>query len=86
MRHYRDDPYGLMKFVAVGAGDGIAFGWFMLLVFKWMNVAGIGTLIDTSSSGPLAMALLLIFFGITFGMVGIGYRVMVVLPLSTDDD
>ena len=85
MRDRKNDPYRLMKFVAVGAGDGVAFGWFMLLVLKWMNVAGIGALIDTSSSGPLAMALMLIFFGITFGMVGIGYRVMVVLPLMDDD-
>lgn len=85
MRDHKDDPYRLMKFVAVGAGDGIAFGWFMLLVLKWMDVAGIGALIDGSSSGPLAMVLMLIWFGITFGMVGIGYRVMVVLPLLDDD-
>ena len=84
MRDRKDDPYRLMKFVAVGAGDGIAFGWFMMLVMKWMDVAGIGTLIESSSSGPLAMVLMLIWFGITFGMVGIGYRVMVVLPTMDD--
>ena len=56
----------------------------MMLVMKWMNVAGIGTLIEQSSSGPLAMVLMLIWFGITFGMVGIGYRVMVVLPTLDD--
>lgn len=84
MRDRKDDPYRLMKFVAVGAGDGIAFGWIMLLTFKWMDIAGIGTLIDGSSSGPLAMVLMLIWFGITFGMVGIGYRVMIVLPTMDD--
>ena len=84
MRDRREDPYRLMKFVAVGAGDGIAFGWFMMLVMKWMDVAGIGTLIESSPSGPLAMLLMLIWFGITFGMVGIGYRVMVVLPHTED--
>lgn len=84
MHDRKDDPYRLMKFVAVGAGDGIAFGWIMMLVMKWMDVAGIGSLIETSSSGALAMVLMLIWFGITFGMVGIGYRVMVVLPTMDD--
>ena len=84
MEKLRNDPYGLLKFVAVGAGDGIAFGWLMLLTMSWLDVAGIGTMLSTSSSGALALVLLLIQFGTTFGMVGVGYRVMVVLPTLDD--
>lgn len=81
----KTDPNWLMKFVAIGAADGIAFGWLVLLTFSWMDVMGIGTLLHESRSGLLAMVIMLIQFGITFGMVGIGYRVMVVLPTLKDD-
>ena len=85
MRNLKTDPYGLVKFVAIGAADGIAFGWSLLLAFSWFDVAGIGTLLDNSNHGVLPMILLLIQFGITGSFVGIGYRVMVVLPEHLKD-
>ena len=74
------DPYRLTKYVARGAGEGVAAGWVTLLILKWLDIGGIGSLIANSSDGSLALLMLLGFFGITFGMVGIAWRVMVMLP------
>ena len=74
------DPYRLFRYVALGAGEGIISGWIILILLKYQNILGIGTLIENSSQGGLALVMLLIFFGITFGMVGIAWRVMVLLP------
>ena len=40
--------------------------------------------IDNSPDGPLALILLLWFFGVTFGMAGLAWRVMVLLPDEKD--
>lgn len=76
----KHDPYRLMKYVAVSAGDGIAFGWVLLLVLLRFDIAGLGALVHGSDSGTTAVLLLAHFFAITFGMVGIAWRVMVMLP------
>ena len=74
------DPYRLFKYVARGAGEGVMAGWVLFLILKYLNVGRIGDLIANSPDGALALAMGLAFFGITFGMVGIAWRVMVLLP------
>ena len=74
------DPYRLFRYVALGAGEGVIGGWIILMALKYQDILGIGSLIDGSPQGGLALLMMLIFFGITFGMVGIAWRVMVLLP------
>lgn len=74
------DTYRLFRYVALGAGEGVVAGWIILILLKYKNILGIGSLIDGSPQGGLALVMLLFFFGITFGMVGIAWRVMVLLP------
>ena len=80
MTRKRHDPYRLFRYVSLGAGEGVISGWIILMLLKYQNVLGIGALIDNSPQGALALVMLLFFFGITFGMVGITWRVMVLLP------
>lgn len=80
----RNDPYRLVKYVALGAGEGVVAGWIFLLIVLKLDAIGLGDLIDRSADGPLALILLLWFFGMTFGMVGIAWRVMVLLPDEKD--
>lgn len=75
-----DDPYRLVKYVALGALDGVAAGWVFLLALMHLDIGRIGTLIHGSDAGATMLVLALVFFGITFGMVGIAWRVMVLLP------
>lgn len=74
------DPYRLVKYVAVSAGDGIAAGWTCLLAMLWLDIGGLGTLVHGSEDGMVALVILLMSFGVTFGFVGIAWRVMVMLP------
>lgn len=74
------DPWRLVRFVAISAGDGIAGGWTLLLLLVELDIQGLGTLVKTQPDGALAMAMLAGVFAITFSMVGIAWRVMVILP------
>ena len=78
-----EDPYWLVKYVAVSAGDGIAAGWTFLLALLWLDIGGLGSLVHGSASGVTALIIMLMSFAVTFGFVGIAWRVMVMLP---DDD
>ena len=84
----RNDPYRPVKYLALGGGDGVVAGWIILLILMKLDAVGLGVglgdLIDRSADGPLALILLLWLFGITFGMVGIVWRVMVLLPDEKD--
>ena len=80
----RDDPYRLVKYVARGAAEGVVAGWVTLLALKYIDIGGLQHLIHEHPDGPLAFVMMLAFFGITFGMVGIAWRVMVLLPDEKD--
>jgi len=74
------DPYRLMRYVAISAADGIAAGWTCVLLLLWFDVAGLGTLVHNDRD-PLAwLFILLMSFGVSFGFLGIAWRVMVLLP------
>ena len=76
----RTDPLWLVKYVAVSAADGVAAGWTFMLILLWLNIAGLGDLVHGSESGPVALLIMLVSFGVTFSYVGIAWRVMVLLP------
>ena len=78
------DPYRLFKYVARGAGEGVIAGWVVLLILKYLNIGRIGELIANSEHGALVYVIALALFGITFGMVGIAWRIMVLLPDEED--
>jgi len=75
-----DDPYWLVKYVLIGALDGVAAGWTFLLALLWLDIAGLGGLVHGGADGVVALVILLMSFAVTFGFVGIGWRVMVLLP------
>ena len=77
---YRQDPYWLVKYVAVSAADGVAAGWVFLLILLTMDIGGLGTLVHGAAQGATALFILLASFAVTFGFVGIAWRVMVMLP------
>ena len=74
------DPTRLLRFVARHAINGVVAGWVCLLLLIWLDVGGVGTMLDGSSSGDLATAMLAIGFGATFSLIGIGWGVLFVLP------
>ncbi|MEL6775117.1 MAG: hypothetical protein AAFP23_10150 [Pseudomonadota bacterium] len=76
----KEDPNRLVRYVAVAAGDGITAGWVLLLVAVEMDVQGFGTLMKTAEVGGLALAVSAGLTAVTFGMLGIAWRVMAILP------
>ena len=80
MSRRRPDPYRLVRYVALGAAEGIVAGWAIVLILVRLDIGGLGARVAGMGDGPLALLMLLAFFAITFGMVGIAWRVMVLLP------
>lgn len=74
------DPWRLFRYVMIAALDGVAAGWTVVLILIWRDFAGLGTRVHGSEDGAIALIILLMSFGITFSLVGIGWRVMVLLP------
>lgn len=64
----------------ISAADGVAAGWTFLLILLWTDIGRLGALVHGSGDGVIALAVLLVPFGITFSLIGIGWRVMVLLP------
>ncbi len=80
MAKQQGDPYRLMRYVALSAADGIAAGWTCVLLLLWFDIGGLGTLVYGAEDGIVPLLVLLMSFGVTFGFVGIAWRVMVCLP------
>ena len=76
----QQDPYRLVKYVLMAALEGIAGGWTFLLILLWTDIGGLGTLVYSSADRTVALITLLMSFGVTFGLVGLGWRIMVMLP------
>lgn len=75
------DPNRLIRYVLISALDGVAAGWTFLLALLWLDIGGLGALVHgAADGGRLALLILLMSFGVTFGFVGIAWRVMVMLP------
>lgn len=74
------DPYKVVRYVAIGALEGAIAGWVLLGILMTLDIAGIGSLIRRVAEGHTMFLLAVVMFGVTFGMVGIAWRVMVLLP------
>ncbi|MEM7239089.1 MAG: hypothetical protein AAF501_14875 [Pseudomonadota bacterium] len=74
------DPHRLVKYVATGAIDGVLAGWIFCGALLALDAYGIRSMASTSESGPLLTLIFFVLTGITFGMLGIAWRVMVLLP------
>lgn len=66
---------------AIGLGLGAGFAALIL----WLDVAGLGGLVARSPDGWLAVLMLTLFSGITFGGVQIGIAVMRMAEPDDDD-
>ncbi|MGG7568469.1 hypothetical protein ACQ5SO_20130 [Rhodovulum sp. DZ06] len=74
------DPFKLVRFVAKHALHGVLAGWTTLLAILWLDIGGFGTLVHGSEDRELISAMLAGAFGTTFGLVGIMWGVLVILP------
>ncbi|MGM0586073.1 MAG: hypothetical protein ACQEUZ_15610 [Pseudomonadota bacterium] len=84
MRREPHDPTRVLRFVARHALNGIIAGWVCMLLLLWLDIGGLGALIAASPSEELATAMMAGAFGVTFGMLGIAWGVLVVLPRDGD--
>jgi len=66
----------LVRFVIRHALLGIAVGWSMVAAMLVFDFAGLAQLIFSSGLAAVAIPMLLIGFGITFGSVQVGIAVM----------
>lgn len=80
----REDPYRLMKYIAVGTIEGILAGWALVAILIAVDLMGLRSLAVSAADGQLALLMLFLFTGITFSMAGIAFRVMVLLPGEED--
>ncbi|MEM6438494.1 MAG: hypothetical protein AAF763_02185 [Pseudomonadota bacterium] len=74
------DPHKLTRFLLHHAANGVAAGWIVMLLLLWLDVGGLGALITGSDQRELVTAMMAGAFGTTFGVVGIVWGVLVVLP------
>ena len=91
---------GLISLIAMGSvfaqrsenaedSPGLALiiaGWVLLGILMTLDIAGIGSLIRRVAEGQTMFLLAIVMFGVTFGMVGIAWRVMVLLPDEKGED
>lgn len=68
----------LTRFLARHCATGIAASWTLLLGLLWTDVGQLGTLLDRSSSGWLALIVLAASFGLTGGAVAMAVAVMTI--------
>ena len=69
----------ILKHAAIGFGISAAFTAMIL----YFNVGNLWHLVTNTAEGPIAVAMLVIFGGITFGSAQIGY---VIMTMSNEDD
>lgn len=65
----------LIRFLLTSMCEGIAVGWSLLLLILWTDISGIGSMINASSLGGMAVVMLAVVFAITFGSVGMGIAI-----------
>lgn len=68
-------PNSLLRFLFTSMCDGIAVGWSLLLMILWTDIGNVGSMVDASSVGGMAVVMLAVVFAITFGSVGMGVAI-----------
>lgn len=79
-----DDPTRLIRFLLHHTANGVAAGWTAMLALIWLDVGGLGTLLQGSAVRELATAMMAGGFALIFGFVGMAWGVLVILPESGD--
>ena len=74
------DPNRLARFVLRHSLNGVIAGWVFLLALLWLDIGEIGTLVRAAEQRELITAMMAGAFGVTFGLVGLAWGVLVVLP------
>ena len=74
------DPTRLLRYVARHALTGAVAGWTALLALLWLDIGDLGTRVAGSADRELITVMLAGAFGSTFGLVGILWGVLVMLP------
>ena len=72
----------LVKFLTLHAVIGFAIGLAAVVLIVYLDIGHIGALIEKSSQRWLALALLSLGFGLTFGSVQMGFAIML---MPSDD-
>ncbi len=73
----------LVRFVIINSLIGIAIGWAVAAALVWFNIHGLGELVMHSRHRVVAIFVLAMSFGVTFGF---GYLTTSILLLPTDKD
>ncbi|MEM1275995.1 MAG: hypothetical protein AAGH74_05685 [Pseudomonadota bacterium] len=81
----RKDPNRLAKYVLTGAIDGVLAGWASCAALLALDAYDLWTRASSQAEGPLFTLMFFLLTGITFGMLGIAWRVMFLLPREEDD-
>jgi hypothetical protein len=74
----------LRRHVARRCVDGLMAGWALMLGLLWTDVGRVGTLIDASEHGALAMAMLALVFASTGAAAGTGLALFA-MPARVSD-
>jgi hypothetical protein len=66
----------LVPYLARHCFAGVLAGWTAVAALLLLDVGGLGRLIFGAEAWMLALAMLLVFFGLTFGSVAMGAAIM----------
>ncbi len=73
----------LIRFVIVNSAIGVAIGWLVAAGLIWFNIGGFGELVWHSQQRVVALFILALSFGVTFGFA---YHTPPVMLLPRDKD
>jgi hypothetical protein len=79
----QDDDRAMRRHVGRRCVDGLFAGWALMLGLLWTDVGRVGTLIDGSEHGALALVMLAIAFASTGAALGTGMALFA-LPVRAD--
>ncbi len=73
----------LIRFVLVNSLIGVGIGWLIAAGLIWFNIGGFGQLVMHSSQRDVALFILAMSFGVTFGFAFLATAV-ILLPRDKD--
>jgi hypothetical protein len=74
-----------IRFILRHAAFGFVIAVAFVATLLAFDVAGLWHLVTHTSEGPVALAVLVVLCGITFGSAQVGYKIMT-MPEDKDDD
>jgi hypothetical protein len=70
------DGYELVRFLLVNAAIGVGAAVVMVALALAADFMNLWTLVSNNDAGPLALAVMTVFFSITFGSAQMGFALM----------